>query len=84
MEKNIDPKLMTREMLAKAMACKTPEALMALARENGMELSAEEAEAYFEELENFDMDVSEENMARVAGGGCWDVCTPFVVPKGLK
>ena len=72
MEKKIDPKLMTREMMAKAMACETPEALMALGKENGMELSTEDAKKILDELENFEMDLSNEDMAKVAGGAIWD------------
>ena len=50
MEKKINPKLMTREMLEKATACETPEALVALARENGVEFSTEEAKKILAEL----------------------------------
>ena len=68
MEKKIDSKLMTKEMLTKAMACETPEALMALAKENGTELTEEQAEAFLTELENCDMDLSDEKMQNAAGG----------------
>ena len=69
MENNkIDPKLMTKEMLAKAKACETPEDLMALARENGAELSMEQAKKFLAELENHDMDLSDVDMEKVAGG----------------
>ena len=69
MEKKIDSKLMTREMMAKAMACETPEELMALARENGAELTMEQAKAYLAEIEKLDGNFSDEDMAKVAGGG---------------
>ena len=39
---NIDPKLLTKENLVKAAACKTPEDIIALAKENGIELSIED------------------------------------------
>ena len=68
MEPKIDSKLMTKEMLTKAMACETPEALMALARENGAELSAEQAKKLLAELEKLDGNLSDEDMAKVAGG----------------
>ena len=68
MENKIDPKLMTREMMAKAMACETPEELMALARENGAELTAEQAKACLAEMENFDTNLSDEKMQNAAGG----------------
>lgn len=70
----IDPKLLTREMLAKAVACETPEALIALAKENGVEISAEEAKQYLEKLEDFDVSVSDEDLEKIAGGRCWDIC----------
>ena len=71
---NIDPKLLTKEVLGKAVTCKTPEDLIALAKENGVELSAEDAKQYLEKLENFDVDISAEDLEKVAGGRCWDIC----------
>ena len=41
---------MNKELLAKAKEMKTPEELMALAKENGMEMTEESAKAYFEQL----------------------------------
>ena len=38
----------TPELIEKAKSAKTPEELMALAKENGMELTEESAKAYFE------------------------------------
>ena len=76
MENNkIDPKLMTREMLEKATACGTPEALVALAKENGVELSTEDAKAILVKLENLDVNLSDEDMRKAAGGwrpATWD------------
>lgn len=37
-----------KELLAKAKAAETPEALLTLAKENGMEMTEESAAAYFE------------------------------------
>ena len=68
MENKIDPKPMTREMMAKAMACETPEALMALAKENGTELTPEQAKKILAELENLDTNLSDEKMQNAAGG----------------
>lgn len=39
-----------KELLAKAKEMKTPEELMALAKENGVELTEESAAAYFDRL----------------------------------
>ncbi|WP_295859885.1 Nif11-like leader peptide family natural product precursor, partial [uncultured Oscillibacter sp.] len=38
------------ELLAKAKAAKSPEELLALAKENGIELTEEEARTYFEQM----------------------------------
>ena len=68
MENKFDPKTFTKEQIEKAMACETPEALAALAKENGVELTADEAKQYFAEMENFEIDLSDEQMQAVAGG----------------
>lgn len=78
MEGKLDPKLMTKEMLSKAMACETPEAIIALAKENGIELTAEEGKRIFENLENFDVNLADDALEKVAGGSsdeiCWEIC----------
>ena len=63
---------LTKEMIEKAMQCKTAEELMAFAKDEGIELSMEEAEAYLSELEDFELDG--EHLKTVAGGtqlNCW-------------
>ena len=57
---------LTKEQIAKAMACETVEELMALAKAEGIELTKEEAEVYLAELEDFELD--EATMKNVAGG----------------
>ncbi len=59
----------SKEVLAKAMACDTPEELVKLAKENGIELTMQEAEAYLTEMEDIDLDSSQ--MKQVAGGKCY-------------
>lgn len=61
---------LTKEQIAKAMACKTAEELMALAKEEGVELTTEEAEAYLAELSDAELDGV--SLKKVAGGGCYD------------
>ena len=63
----INGKEITKEMLAKAEACKTAEELVALAKENGVELTAEEAAAYLAEHERGKL--TGEELDAVAGGG---------------
>ena len=62
----IDGKEISREVLAKAMLCDTPEELVKLAKENGIEITAEQAEAYLSELADFDLDSAQ--LKEVAGG----------------
>ncbi len=71
---NINKNDLTKEQVAKAMACKTAEELMALAKSEGMELTKEEAEAYLAEFENRELD--SKALDKVAGGiqPCWENC----------
>ena len=66
----IDKKELTKEMLAKAMQCKSADELIALAKTGGYEMTKEEAEAYMTELA--DVELNEETLKKVAGGICWD------------
>ena len=60
---------MTQELLQKAKSAENSEALLALAKENGMELTQEEAVAYFAELHKTG-ELSDEELENVTGGGC--------------
>ena len=60
---------LTREQILKAMACETPEELIALAKAGGYEITKEEAEAYIAELSDFELDG--ETLVRAAGGSCY-------------
>ena len=62
----IDGKEISKELLAKAMACETAEELVALAKENGVEITNEQAQAYLAESENYELD--EKQLEKVAGG----------------
>ena len=42
----------TPELIEKAKSAKTPEELLALAKENGIEMTEESAKAYFEQLQS--------------------------------
>ena len=67
----IDKNELTGEQIEKAMSCKTAEELMKAAAEEGFELTKEEAEAYFDEMS--DMELDEEALDEVAGGGCYSL-----------
>ena len=56
----------TKEMIEKAMQCKTADELIALAKTGGYELTKEEAETYLAELADYELDSSE--MKNIAGG----------------
>ena len=60
---------MNEEILEKARQAKSAEELIALAKENGEELSEEEAAAYLAQL-NKSGELSDEELDSVAGGGC--------------
>ncbi len=77
---NINKNDLTKEQVAKAMACKTAEELMALAKSEGMELTKEEAVAYLAELADFEL--NSKALDKVAGGegNCYMDCPNFVLP----
>ena len=57
----------TNEQISKARQAKSSEELLTLAKENGVELSAEQAKAYFSELHK-ESELSENELDTVAGG----------------
>lgn len=59
----------TPEIIEKAKRAKSAEELTALAKENGIELTEDEAKEYFERLNKSD-ELSDEELDNVAGGGC--------------
>ena len=64
---------LTKEMIAKAMQCRTTEELMALAKSEGFEVTKEEAEAYLAEMD--DMELEEEALKKVACG--YNICENY-------
>ena len=72
----INPNELSKETIEKALACKTPEELMALAKAEGYELTRDEAEAYLAELPDFE--ITDESLKKIAGGYCW---TEIIGPK---
>ena len=62
---------LSKEMLAKAIQCKTTDELIALAKAGGYEVTEEDAEAYLKELEDYELD--KETLQKVAGAALlWD------------
>ena len=70
---SINKKEITKEMLAKAMQCRTAEELMVLAKSKGMEMTKDEAEAYLAEI--YDFELEEEALEKVAGG--YNLCENY-------
>lgn len=68
MGNKFDPKELSGELLQKIQACRTPEELVALAKENNIALTAEQAAAYFAELNDLEVELSDEQLNKVAGG----------------
>lgn len=60
------------ELILKVKGVKSAEELFALAKENGMELTAQSANAYFEQL-NKSGELSDGELENVAGGGCYEI-----------
>ena len=65
MEK-LDINSFSKEQIAMAAKCKTPEELIELAKKAGIEITKEQAEAYMDELQNVELD--EKTLNAVAGG----------------
>ena len=70
---SINKNEITKEMLAKAMQCRTAEELMTLAKSEGCEVTKEEAEAYLAEIDDFELE--EEALEKVAGG--YNICENY-------
>ena len=70
MANKFDPKELSGELLQKIQACRTPEELAALAKENDIALTAEQAEAHLAELNGLEVELSDEQLDKIAGGGC--------------
>ena len=62
--------MMNEEMIAKAKEAKSVGELIALAKENGIELNEEDAKAYFEQLNVKKGELSDDELDVVSGGGC--------------
>lgn len=70
--KNINRNELTKEMIARAMQCKTAEELMATAKTEGYDMTKDEAEAYMAEMHDFELD--DAALSNVAGGSCYTEC----------
>lgn len=69
----INKKELTKEQIVKAVQCKTADELLEHAKAEGYDITKEEAEAYFAEIS--DMELDSEKLKKIAGGieTCWAV-----------
>ena len=58
------------ELLEKAKQAKNAEELLTLAKENGMEMTEEQAQAYYAQLHPTSGEIADDELENVAGGGC--------------
>ena len=63
-------KNLTPEMIEKAKAAKSAEDLLALAKENNVEMTADEAKTYFAQLNPTSGELNDDDLDSVAGGAC--------------
>ena len=75
---------LSNELLAKARAAKSPEELLALAKENDIGLTEEEAKAYFDQLHPQVGELSDDELDNVAGGACYARIDKTVVSAGHR
>jgi hypothetical protein len=64
------------ELIAVAKKAASPEELLALAKEEGLEITSEAAADYFAKLHPVDGELSDEELDNVSGGGCSDRGAP--------
>ena len=69
--------MMNEEMITKAREAKSVEELIALAKENGIELTEEEAKEYFAKLNPTKGELSDDELDDVSGGGCGESKTKY-------
>ncbi len=59
---------MEKELIEKAKQAKTPEELLALAKENGIEMTKEKADEYFKQLSTSSGEISDDELDNISGG----------------
>lgn len=73
--------IMNEELMAKARQAKSAGELLTLAKENNVELTEEQANIYFEQMNKVG-ELSEDELDSVAGGGCSNYHDNSVSPNG--
>ena len=77
---------MDQELLTRAKAAKTAEEIMALAKENGIEMTAEEAQKIFAQLHSQSGELADDELDNVSGGACYgrDDCLMTTIAYGCR
>ena len=68
---------MNQELVNKARKAESVEELLALAKENGIELTNEQAKEYFAQLNPTKGELSDDELDDVSGGGCGESKTKY-------
>lgn len=61
---------LTSEIMEKAKQAKSADELLTIAKENGMEMTEEEAKAYYAQLHPVSGEIADDELENVSGGGC--------------
>ena len=72
------------EVIEKAKAAKSAEELLALAKENNVEMTADEAKTYFAQLNPKSGELSDDDLDAVAGGACANSTSDVVVGSKVR
>lgn len=72
------------ELIEKAKAAKSAEELLALAKENAVAMTGEQAAAYYAKLHPVSGEIADEELENVAGGGCKSSSGRTVVTSGCN
>lgn len=73
---------MNNELIEKAKQAKSAEELLAIAKENGIEATEEEAKQYFAQMHPITGELSDNELDNVSGGGCHKGDGRLVVTTG--
>lgn len=73
---------LTQELIEKAKQAKSAEEILALAKENGIKMTEEEAKAYYAQLHPVSGEIADDELENVAGGGCKSSSGRTVVTSG--
>ena len=75
---------LTQEIIEKAKAAGSAEELLAIAKENGIDITADEAKTYFAQLNPKSGELDDDDLDNVAGGACGNKGSDGVLGKEIK